>query len=222
MASSDPKTRIMAHMNREHGAELKAYLRAFNGLSSSAAADAQLKDLTLDTLTISSASGVHTVSVTPPMKSLADARVRLVEMAQRAQEKLGLSDIRIDRFAGPEGVGIVSFVGLAFYFASAAALNLGILRPGTSAWSILDRHFPYKGAEGFARLTNAIIIPVLAIHIAETSWMARKRFAKHGIETGSALWFKWVLQTFFEGYPAMRRFNGLVKEERERKDSAKH
>jgi hypothetical protein len=224
MASSDPKPRIIAHMNRDHAAELKAYLRAFNGLSSSAAAGAQLKDLTLDTLTISSASGVHSVGISPPMKSLADARVRLVDMAQRAREKLGISDIRIERFEGPQrrGGGIFSFVGVAFYFVSAVALKLGVLRPGTRAWALIDRGYPFGGAEGFAWLTNAIVIPVLVIHLAEAYWIARSRLAKHGVETGSVLWVGWVLVTFFEGYPAMRRFDRLVEEERKKKDSAKH
>ncbi|KAI3317037.1 hypothetical protein HD806DRAFT_516107 [Xylariaceae sp. AK1471] len=221
MASNDPKSRIMLHMNKEHGADLKRYLRAFNGLSSSAAADAQLTDVSLDSLTIKSTSGVHTVRISPPMKSLADARVRLVDMAQRAQEKLGLSDIRIDRFAGPRGIGAMSFIGVAFYFVSAAALYLGVLRPGTPAWTLLDKRFLY-GAAGFAWLTKAIVFPVLAIHLTEAAWMAWSRLAKHGIEAGSALWFMWVLETFVEGYPAMARFDGLVREERKRKDSAKH
>jgi hypothetical protein len=222
MASSDPKTRIMGHMNREHTADLKQYLRAFNGLSSTAAADAQLTDITLDNLTIKSASDVHTVRISPPMKSLADARVRLVDMSQRAQEMLGLSDIRIDRFVGPRGMGIASFLGVGFYFVSAATLGLGLLRPGTAAWTLLDKRFPYHGAEGFAWIVKAIVFPVLAIHISEAFWMARSRLAKYGIEAGSSLWLLWVLETFVEGIPAIWRFDGLVQEARKKKDGAKH
>lgn len=218
----DPKTRIMAHMNREHGADLKRYLRAYNGLSSSAASDARLTDLSLDTLTIQSASGQHKVAVSPPMESLADARVRLVEMAERANEKLGLGDVRVDRFVGPSGLGLASFLGIAFYFVSAAALQLGLLRPGTAAWALLDKRFPYQGAEGFAWVTKTIVLPVMAVHVVEAAWMARSRLAKFGVQTGSLLWFKWMLETFFEGFPAFQRFDGLVKEEREKKNAAKH
>ncbi|TGJ82187.1 hypothetical protein E0Z10_g6588 [Xylaria hypoxylon] len=221
MATSDPKPRIMAHMNKEHGADLKRYLQAFNGLSSSAASGAQLTDLALDTLTIKSASGVHDVRISPPMKSFADARVRLVEMAERSQAKLGLSDIRIDRFLGPRGGGLVSFVGVAFYFVSAAALAAGLIRPGTAAWTILDAYFPY-GATTFVWLVKAIAGPVAVIHITEAWWMANGRLAKYGVEAGSALWFKWVLETFMEGYPVFVRFDELVQEERKKKDAAKH
>ncbi|KAI0467844.1 hypothetical protein F4859DRAFT_226661 [Xylaria cf. heliscus] len=221
MASADPKARITAHMNKEHGAELKLYLQAFNGLSSSAASNPQLTDLTLDTLSISSASGSHSVRISPPMKSLADARVRLVDMAERAQEKLGLSDIRIDRFAGPRGLGLASFVGVAFYFLSAVAVAAGMLHPGTAAWGFLDAYFP-RGAEGYVWVVRTIAVPVLVLHATEAAWLARTRLARYGVETGSALWFKWVLETFVEGLPAFIRFDGLVEEERRRKDAAKH
>ncbi|KAI0205665.1 putative integral membrane protein [Astrocystis sublimbata] len=221
MAASDPKARIMGHMNKEHAAELKLYLRAFNGLSTSAAANAQLTDLTLDSLTISSATGTHTVTISPPMKSLADSRVRLVEMAARAQEKLGLSDIRIERFEGPRGGGLLSFIGVAFYFVSAAAVALGVLHRDTPAWRLLDAYFPY-GATGFVWLVKAIAVPVALIHVTEAWWMANTRLATYGVETGSVLWCKWVLETFVEGYPAFVRFDQLVQEERKKKDAAKH
>ncbi|KAI1813083.1 hypothetical protein GGS20DRAFT_554970 [Poronia punctata] len=222
MSSNDPKPRIIAHMNREHTAHLKRYLRAFNGLTPSAAADAQLIDLTLSTLTITSASGKHTVPVTPPMKSLADARVRLVDMAEQAQRKLGLSDVIVSRFQGPRGAGIFSFLGVAFYFVSAVALRLGFLSPGTAAWDLIDRYFPYRGAEGFAWLANALLVPVLGVHVLEAWWMAKSRLAKYGVEAGSGVWVLWVLDTFVEGFPAIVRFDGLVKEERAKKEGVQH
>ncbi|KAI1427519.1 putative integral membrane protein [Xylaria sp. FL1777] len=222
MAASDPKARIMAHMNKEHGADLKRYLQAFNGLSSSAASGAKLTDLTFETLTIESASGAHAVRVAPPMKSFADARVRLVDMAERAQATLGLSDIRIATFQGPRGGGLVSFVGVGFYIVSAVAVALGLVQPGTAAWSVLDACFPYEGAAGFVWIVKAIAVPVAAIHVTEAWWMARSRLAKYGVETGSALWFKWVLETAVEGFPAFKRFDRLVREERAKKDAVKH
>ncbi|KAI0442832.1 hypothetical protein F4803DRAFT_344987 [Xylaria telfairii] len=222
MASGDPKTRIMAHMNKEHGAELKLYLQAFNGLSSSAAAKAELTDLTLDTLTIKAASGVHTVRISPPMKTLGDARVRLVDMAERAQQQLGLSDIRIERFEGPRGGGLLSFLGVGFYFVSGVAVALGVLRPGTAWWGLLDAYFPYHGAAGFVWLVEKIAVPVVVLHATEAWWMARSRLAKHGVETGGALWLLWVLETFVEGFPAIRRFDQLVRDEKKKKDAASH
>ncbi|KAK5636743.1 hypothetical protein RRF57_012455 [Xylaria bambusicola] len=222
MAASDPRARIMSHMNKEHDADLSRYLQAFNGLPASAASAAKLTDLTFDTLTIQSRSGVHSVRITPPMKSFADARVRLVDMAERAQAKLGLGDVRIDRFEGPQGAGLASFIGVSVYFVSAAALALGFLRPGTAAWAALDGFFPYKGAEGFVWLVRMIFVPVFAIHVTEAWWMAQSRLKKFNVETGSALWFSWVAETFLEGVPAFQRFDGMVREEKRKKDAAKH
>ncbi|KAI1431549.1 hypothetical protein GGR50DRAFT_59682 [Xylaria sp. CBS 124048] len=221
MAASDPKTRIMAHMNREHGADLKRYLRAFNGVPSSFASDAQMIDLTLDTMTIKSASGVHSVLISPPMKSFADARVRLVDMAERAQETLGISDIRITRFAAPRGMGLATTFGVSLYFGCAAAVFLGLLRPKTTAWTALDQFFPH-GAAGFTWLVETIFVPVALIHLVEAYWIARTRLAKYGVATGSALWCKWVLATFLGGFPAILLFDKVVREEREKKNAAKH
>ncbi|KAI1179881.1 hypothetical protein F4777DRAFT_403199 [Nemania sp. FL0916] len=221
MAANDPKPRIIAHMNKDHAAELKQYLRAFNGLSSSAAADAQLVDLGLDSLTIKSASGVHTVRVAPPMKSLADARVRLVDMAARAQTQLGLSSVHITRFTPPTGVGLASFLGVSLYIVSGVLVAAGLCKPGTNLWGLLDAWFPY-GAEGYVWLVKAIAVPVLGIHVAEAWWMARSRLSRYGVEVGSGLWFVWVLETMVEGYPAFVRFDGLVGEEMKKKDAARH
>ncbi|KAI1401240.1 hypothetical protein F4819DRAFT_334558 [Hypoxylon fuscum] len=213
------KARIVGHMNKDHGKELTHYLRAFNGLSSSAARNAQITEMTLDTMTIQSASGSHTVAITPPLGSAADARVRLVEMSQRAQQKLGLSDIQISAFTRPEGAGIISCLGVSLYFVCAATIAL--VQPGTAVWDVLDTAFPY-GASGYKWLVKAIFVPVLIIHVTEAWWMSKTRLAKHGIEAGSALWLLWVANTFVEGYPAMMRFDGLVEVEKKKKESAKH
>ncbi|KAI1506218.1 putative integral membrane protein [Biscogniauxia marginata] len=215
------KARLKAHMNRDHADSLSHYLRAYNGLSASAAASPELVDLTLDTLAIASASGTHIVPVTPPMKTLADARVVLVDMAQSAQAKLGLSDVRVAVYTPPEGLGIVSFVGVTQYLVSAATLALGLVAPGTRVWDLLDAWFP-GGAEGYAWLVRAIFVPTVAIHVFETWWMIRGRLTQYRVESGSKLWWLWVGNTFLEGYPCMKRFDRLVEAERKRKQNEKH
>ncbi|KAI1341882.1 hypothetical protein F5Y15DRAFT_350610 [Xylariaceae sp. FL0016] len=215
------KARIKGHMNKEHGAELSQYLRAFNGLSSRAASNAQIADMTLDSLTITSKSGTHAVAITPPLASLSEARVRLVDMAQRAQAKLGLSDIRIDTFTLPKGGGWVSLTGVTFYFICAIAVGLDVMRPGTAAWNTLQ-NVHSEAPSGFVWLVKTIFIPVLVIHVTEAWMMARTRLYKHGVAQGSTSWCLWVANTFLEGYPAFMRFDGLVEAERKKKDSAKH
>ncbi|KAJ1325179.1 DUF2470 domain-containing protein [Microdochium nivale] len=222
------KARIIGHMNRDHAPELAHYLRAFNGLSPRAARGAQIADLALDALHIKTPAATHKVAISPSMTSLSESRVRLVDMAKQAQAKLGLSDIRITAYTAPRGAGIASLAGVALYFVSALALPW--IRPGTSAWDLLDRFFPSLGrgggggggAEAFVWLVRVIMVPMLLVHVTEAWWMARTRLEKHGVEAGSKVWLLWVGNTFFEGVPAFQRFDGLVAAERARKDGAKH
>ncbi|OTB04566.1 hypothetical protein M426DRAFT_320684 [Hypoxylon sp. CI-4A] len=213
------KARIVEHMNKDHAKEISQYLRAFNGLSASAARDAQLTDMTLDTMTVRSLSGTHAVAIAPPLGSAADARVRLVDMSQRAQQMLGLSDIQIAQYTLPRGVGVVTTFGVALYVVCAATLPL--VKPGTLVWDLLDAWFPF-GVDAYAWLVKAILVPVLAIHATEAWWMTRTRLSKHGIETGTAVWWFWIVNVVFEGVPCMQRFDGLVATERKKKDGAKH
>lgn len=213
------KARIMSHMNKDHTYELSNYLRAFNDLPASAARNPQLLDLTLDAMTIKSASGTHVVPIVPPMNSLADSRVRMVEMAQAALRQLGLSDIRITTFAPPAGGGIISFTGVSFYFF--CLVTLPLVQQSTSAWDVVDALFP-GGAAWYRWTVKALIVPVLAIHLTEAWWIARTRLSKHGIEAGSTLWLLWVVGTFFEGAPAMFRFDAMVDEQRKRREGGKH
>ncbi|KAH9893679.1 hypothetical protein F4778DRAFT_748155 [Xylariomycetidae sp. FL2044] len=223
--SIDPaaKARIVGHMNKDHAGELKQYLRAFNGLSSSAASDPAITDMTLSTLTIRSRSGVHTVAITPPLSSLADARVRLVDMAQRAQAALGISDLQVRRWTAPQPLGLSTLIGVVWFFLNYAALSAGALDAGTANADTLDRVLGFAGgAAGYRWLIRAMFWPVLLIHSVEAVWFARTRLARHGEAMGTGMRGLWMVNTFFEGYPAMRRFDGLVAEEKRKKEAAKH
>ncbi|KAI5862285.1 hypothetical protein GGS23DRAFT_573575 [Durotheca rogersii] len=237
------KDRIISHMNADHSRELEHYLRAYNGLSASAARGAQLADLKLDAMIITTPSPkkTHSVAINPPLGSASDARIRLVEMAYAALPILGLSDVRISAWTWPRGAGLVSFPGVFLYFLCAGTLPL--VQPGTAAWEFIDAKFPsyagvfssslvsslradagigIGGALTYVWLVKAIFLPVLLIHIGEAWWVARSRLRPHGVDTGSGLWWLWVVNTFFEGLPAIKRFDGLVAAERQKKEATKH
>ncbi|KAK8087089.1 hypothetical protein PG994_002063 [Apiospora phragmitis] len=220
------KARIMSHMNSDHAAELEHYLRAFNGLSASAAAKAQLVDMATDKLVIQTPSSgeTHTVAVDPPMTSLSESRARLVDMARDALQRLGLSDVRVDRYAPPAGFDCVVFFGVAFYFFCAATVSLVDRGAGTPLWDALDAAIPpaLGGAAGYVWLVRAIFVPVLAIHVAEAWWMANTRLERHRVPAFSGVWCLWVASVFFEGVPAFRRIDRLVAAERAKKEAQKH
>ncbi|KAK8094615.1 hypothetical protein PG997_001300 [Apiospora hydei] len=221
------KARIINHMNADHTADLEHYLRAFNGLSASAAAKAQLVDMAKDKLVIQtppSGDETHTVAIDPPMSSLSESRARLVDMSRDALQRLGLSDIRVERYAPPAGFDCVVFFGVAFYFFCAATVSLVDRGAGTPIWDALDAAIPpaLGGVAGYVWLVRAIFVPVLAIHVTEAWWMAKTRLAKHRVPAFGGVWCLWVASVFFEGLPAFRRLDRLVATERAKKEAQKH
>jgi hypothetical protein len=52
---------------------------------------------------------------------------------------------------------------------------------------------------------------VLAIHAAECVWIHKTRLLKHGVVTGSALWWKWIAMTFLEGVGSVKRLDAEVR-----------
>ena len=51
--------------------------------------------------------------------------------------------------------------------------------------------------------------------------MARSRLAKYNVPRYSALWWKWILTTFVEGFTNFHRFDECVEEEKREKEKAK-
>lgn len=92
------KARTIAHMNADHRADLSAILRRYAGLSEADAADPELLDLDLATLTVrcagAGAGATHVVPVVPPMATWADRRARLVDMTTEARRALGIEETK--------------------------------------------------------------------------------------------------------------------------------
>ncbi|KAL0941191.1 uncharacterized protein CTRU02_203954 [Colletotrichum truncatum] len=223
-AASDgaPRNRIMAHMNGDHKRELSLYLRHYHGLSRAAASSPWLKDINFEGMTIA-AGGLggkeFFIAFDPPLKSWADARPAVVEMAHVSQKALGFSDITVSHFEAASGAALATFIGVAFYFF--CWLTLGFVLPGTPIWGFLQNVFP-GGALFYRWLVKAIFIPVLGIHGAECYLFHKTRLVKHGIEFGMGLWWTWIGSVFFEGYPGFLRFDAIVAEKRKEKESKKH
>lgn len=214
------KARTIAHMNKDHTEDMSAILRHYMGLTAQQAAGAEMQDLDLATLVIRAASGVHAVPVTPPMSSWNDRRGRLVEMTVEARKGLGLDVVDESEHASggtagvqffpPEGAGIVSFAGVLWYFLSAAFVFSGNIQPGSAFWRFIETiHFP-GGPEMYVWLVRAILLPMLAIHVAEAAYMAKSRLAPKEVPVGSLVWLLWVTCAFFEGVPCWQKWDRRV------------
>lgn len=212
------KARTLSHMNKDHGDDMVAILRHFNGLTDAQAAGATMEDLDLATMRLRSASGLHAVLVTPPMSHWSERRARLVEMTVAAREALGLgaaaetahASAAPVRFYAPEGWGILSFAGVMWYFISAAVVFTGNMTPGSAFWRVLEAvHFPIDPVM-YRWLVKIILVPMLLIHIAEAVYMAKSRLAPKGVLVGSSMWWLWVACTFFEGAPCWKKWDRRV------------
>lgn len=213
----DPATkkRTINHMNKDHTDDMSAILRHYSHLSAPQADGAEMLDLDLTAMTIRSASGVHTVPVTPPMDNWDDRRARLVAMtADAAAEQASASAVpqpAAPRYVPPRGTDFISLAGVSFYFLCAGLVYGGFVTPGSPAWRAVEAaRFP-QGPVAFCWLVEVLFLPVLAIHVVEAWWMDYSRLAPAGVARGSRVWLLWVGSTFLEGVPAYRRWDRVVK-----------
>lgn len=212
------KDRIIGHMNREHTRELTNYLRHYNSLSKSQAANASLRDISLETMHIRAGGFNHEVPFSPALKSWGEAQPRLVEMMAVARKALGLSDITISTYVPPRPADWVIFFAVTFYFVSAAGLPWIV--PGSTPWDLLQSFFP-GGAPLFRWLVKAIFVPVVGIHVVECYLLDRLRLSRHGVERWSTTWLLWEGSCFLEGLMVWRRFDALVATKQKQKDAKK-
>ncbi|POS73113.1 hypothetical protein DHEL01_v208494 [Diaporthe helianthi] len=216
----DPATkkRTIAHMNKDHTEDMSAILRHYSHLSAAEAEGAEMLDLDLTSMSIRSATGTHTVPISPPMDSWDDRRAKLVAMTTAARNALGLdnhndeaADHPIPRHVPPQGTDWISFAGVSFYFLCAGLVYGGLVTPGSPTWTALEAvRFP-RGPVAFIWLVEVLFLPVLAIHVAEAWWMDHSRLAPARVPRGSRVWLLWVANAFLEGIPAYRRWDRTVK-----------
>lgn len=202
------KARTINHMNKDHADDMVAILRHYAGLTEAQAVGATMEDLDLAQMTIRSPNtspSLHTIPIVPPMSDWADRRARLVEITIAAR-----SALHPVQFYPPEGLGILSFVGVMWYFLSVAMLYSGNLEQGSPFWRLIEAiRFP-KGPELYVRLVGWILIPMLVVHFAEAAYMAKTRLAPKSVAAGSSMWWKWVVCAFLEGAPCWKKWDRRV------------
>lgn len=219
MASdTDAATRVITHMNEDHGPELSRYLQHFARVPLHRAKSAVLTALSLESMTIRTADGTeHVIPFDPPMRSYAETRRRAVEMDAAARKGISQGYVEVQEFTTPRPLGLFTMAAVSFYFACYLALPWQV--PGSRLYAFWDAVHP-GGAPMQAWLVSRILPPVLGIHLFEVLLLDRTRLAKHGVRRGSGLWWAWAASCFMEGFPVFSRFDGLVKKTRQAKEKA--
>lgn len=149
-----------------------------------------MTDIDLNGMKISYAGKKAFIPFDPPMKSMRDARERLVQMDKDANEALGRDPISITTFipcyVHPGHLFNFSACFLTYLFLSRSAN----VQPGSLVYDHVLYRFP-----GFVNFVTAIRLWVFsimtAIHVTESVIMAKK-LRKHGLTPLDGFWWKWV------------------------------
>ena len=215
------KQRIITHMNTDHQDSLVRYLEHYGNLSSYAASNARLEDITFDSMTISTAKGEnHIVAIDPPLSSWSEARPKVVAMDEEARARLKRSDITVKEYTLPNKLwqAVIMTASALTFLAFSKRSNF---LPGSLLFDYLLKYTP-----GFAQFCNTVqplvIYPMVILHAGEAGHMAKSRLEKHSVPQYSLLWWKWVLSTFVEGFGAFSRLDEMITMQRKKKADAKH
>lgn len=222
MVSTDnaAKVRIITHMNADHQDSLINYLQHYAHLSSFSARNAQLVDISFESLVISSTPGTkHRILITPPLTAWSEARPRVVAMNAEAVKGLGKSNITVKKYKGPRSfMTVVMVVCVCTYLAFSRRSNF---LPGSALYDTLLKYVPHL-AKFCLQIHPMVLYPMIAIHAGEAIYMERSRLQKHTVPMFSLLWWKWMVSTFAEGFGALVRFDEVIRDEEQRRQKAQH
>jgi hypothetical protein len=221
------KARIITHMNADHAYSLELYVRHYNQLPIAQARAAKLHEITQTHLILTTTQSRLLIPLSPPLdSSLKDARERLVEMHNTCLAALGIAaqGVIVEAYVPPNALyqvfTLVSVASVLFTLPFRAALH-----PDSGSW--LSWYWSLGGmVPGVARLAYAVAPLVwwltLAIHVGETVWFVRTRLGRFSVVPFTGVWWCWVVDCFFEGFGAFRRFDALVGELERTKGKGRH
>ncbi|KAF2708237.1 integral membrane protein-like protein [Pleomassaria siparia CBS 279.74] len=214
------KERIMKHMNADHQESIRRYIEASEQTSFYQVRDAQMTDINLNNIKISYGGKQAVIPFDPPMKSLREARERLVQMDKDSLQTLGRSDISITKFVQPYAIPAHMMNFTTWLITYTAFSRRSNFMAGSLLYDTLLSRTP-----GFATFCLTIqpllLVIIMGAHSVECVLMARK-LAKHGLTPFEAVWWLWVGTTFVEGFTASLRLNGLIAEKKKEKEAKKH
>ena len=206
------KNFIIKHMNADHQKSLAMYLRVYCHVSTSEAKSARLEDISLSDLLLSARGTRYTVPLDPPMASFSETRGRVVAMHKECLQKLGLSDITINEYRAPRGMGAVGFaVCLAAIVGFCQRDNF---LPGSLVYETIGLDTFPAMARFCYKVQPPVFIFLIGAHVIEATLLAFKRLKPHGVPFLSTTWIAWVLSTVVEGFGAWIRFDAMVREKR--------
>ncbi|KAL1606663.1 hypothetical protein SLS60_004070 [Paraconiothyrium brasiliense] len=217
------KERIVKHMNADHADSIRRYLEAFKQKSIYQARNARLTDVSLNDLKFDCGGQQLILPFDPPMKTLREARERLVQMDKDALRALGRNDIPINKYIPPYAPGLHFIHLLNFtqclltYIVFSRKANF---RPGSLLHDHLLSLVPGFG-EFCLTIQPFLFWIMIGIHATETLFMAR-RLNKHGLTPYDGIWWAWTGSCFVEGKTCWMRLDTVIDEQLKEREAKKH
>ncbi|KAF3928631.1 hypothetical protein AA313_de0205993 [Arthrobotrys entomopaga] len=225
MASSNEdavRTRILNHMNKDHVYDTKLYLihrlkypRSL--LLPSDTSSVRISDISTTHITIAINDEIKEIKFTPPMNSLSDSRVRLVEMTRQAEAALGVDrdQVSIKPVWLPPQTSLELSVFLLLLVSMYIMFIPSTLLPGGFLRSTILKDYG-ELAQWMYRQTTWGSWVYIVLHIGETGWFISTILARYwampGIDIGVAI--IWALDVLLNGYPAVARWKKMVKRQK--------
>ncbi|KAI1610171.1 hypothetical protein EDD36DRAFT_443535 [Exophiala viscosa] len=205
------KARVIQHMNADHALSLRLYLAHYAHVPLPGTTTAAMQDITNEHMIITSSYGRHVVSLDPPMKSLIEARERLVAMHNECLAALGLSDVVLKSYTPPDRAWQCALSALCLLIFATFPFREQ-LRPESG--SVIASIWSLGGlVPGLARLSYTLQPYVLGImvvlHGAEAVWFTN-RLKRYWVEVGTWVWWCWVGDCLLEGVGCLTRFERVV------------
>ncbi|PWW73864.1 hypothetical protein C7212DRAFT_213741 [Tuber magnatum] len=211
------KAGIIAHMNKDRKISLSHYLQHYSKLPSVMANTAELVDISLSRITLStrtSLMGTETATtylpIRPsPMQNLSESGERLVYMANECLTGLGLSPYVIKTYPPPGIVGIVLMVSVLMGLWVFS--DEGNLAEGSFARVYLLQNY-HPLADFLMRTHRTSFLTIATTHLAECIYLQKSRLRKHQVKPFSKVWWLWIMSGALEGYGVFERFDKEVEE----------
>ncbi|MCJ1379516.1 hypothetical protein MMC17_002617 [Xylographa soralifera] len=217
--------RLLAHLNTTYPDTLARLLEHH-----ATAFDAQqprLTAITPSSLTIAYTNGsassfiLHStknIPLSPPLASLSlpSVEARLLAMdaeCEAALERGGRSELAITAYRAPQGWQIIAAAWIACVMGTYAVETFGAEGWRVSGLLGLGERWGWWYGLG---LGTAFWLLVVA-HVGESAGVMLPLLWKYNVKVGTGLWWLWVGSHAVEGWGAVMRFRGMVREEEERR-----
>jgi len=205
------EVRILSHMNQQHRLAIEDYLCVYGHVIINNKIDnIKMTQISNESMTITFTHDdldfqiEKPIPFEPPLKDLNESRERLIEMAKFAANKRGYSHSQITDYVYPSLYNyiliFIIYLPLLSWFIPSILKNQLVL---TYLLSQSKIDWLLENSLNITYLT-------ISIHFFECILIFRPKLNKFRVPTDYLI--EWYIAGIIEGFPAIKRFNKLVKE----------